>query len=430
MKKIVLSLAGIMAAVAFAPEASAVPAFARQTGMACSACHFQSYPALTGFGKAFKSSGFTMMGAQGKVEGEHGLSIPDTLNMAIYFQARYKKTNGNDLPLAQTTNSGRIDLPDEFSLFAGGRVNENIGALLELSLTAGTATGATGVAGFKLPVIHDVGAVKVGVIPFTVAGLGPQYGFDLFATGSTANGRVIENGLGYSASMYLLTNGNASGAAVVANNELFHVSYTPWVQGFNATNSGLTATKLGGTYIRAGFTPSVAGWDLGVGVQSYSGNSFQGVATIDPSLHRDAATIIDFQAQGEAAGMPIGVYGSYGSASGNAVGAIAINTYNAGTEKKSAFGLLADVGVIANTFNVQLGMMRAKTGVLAAVGTASNETDNSLTVGVRYKLAQNAKLGLAYSKFSGTAYTVGNSGGANGAGKGNSLMNIIFSTAF
>ena len=77
MKKILLSMAGVLAATAFAPEASAVPAFARQTGMACSACHYQHFPLLNGFGRAFKASGFTLMGAQGRIEGDNNLSIPE-----------------------------------------------------------------------------------------------------------------------------------------------------------------------------------------------------------------------------------------------------------------------------------------------------------------------------------------------------------------
>src|SRR3989339_1376959 len=89
MKKIVLSIAAVMASAAFAPEASALPAFARQTGMACSACHFQKFPVLNSFGRAFKAAGYTMMGAQGKIEGEH-LSIPDTLNASIIMKVRYQ----------------------------------------------------------------------------------------------------------------------------------------------------------------------------------------------------------------------------------------------------------------------------------------------------------------------------------------------------
>jgi len=441
MKKIVLSIAAVMAATAFAPEASAVPVFARQTGMACSACHFQSFPALTGFGKSFKTSGYTMMGAQEKIEGEHGLSIPATLNMGVYMQARYQKTNGPrgvvagvPTPGTFNSNNGRIDLPDEFSLFFGGRASENIGALTEMAVGG----PAAGVVGAKFPIMFDVGSVKLGVVPFTVDSLGPQYGFDLFATGATANGRVVENGVGYSANMYLGGNTAASGASIVVANETFHVSLTPWAQGHLVTNAGLAATKLSGTYVRAAYTPTVADWDLGVGIQNYSGDSLAGVDTI-VSANKDSATIIDFQGQGEVAAMPIGIYGSYGWASAPGAASPTVtptNSYNASivdpttgavvfaaTQRRSYFGLLADLGVIPNTLNVQFGFARAKTGL-----TVANESDNSYTLGLRYKLAQNVKAGLAYTKFSGAASNA--VGSRNFAGKGDSLLNLIFSVGY
>lgn len=439
MKKIVLSLASVLAATAFAPEASAIPAFARQTGSACAACHFQSFPQLTAFGKAFKTSGFTMMGAQGKVEGDHGLSIPDTLNMAMFFQARYIKTGGTDVQVGptevRTTNSGRIDLPDEFALFGAGRVAENIGAMAEINI--GGPVGTSGLAGAKLPIMFDVGSVKLGVVPFTNDNTGPAWGYDQFATGSVANARVTENGGGYSAAMTLGTTGagyGASGAAIVVANSDFHVSYTPWVRAHAATNSGFTGTALGGNYVRAAWTPSMAGWDLGLGVQNFSGNSLKGVNAVNPTLSRDSATIIDFQGQGEVAAMPLGIYGSYGWADGQAVGAV--NTFNAGPERKTSFGLLADLGVIPNTLQLQLGFMRNKTGlnevVLGAPVVGTNETDNSYTLGVRYKLVQNVKLALAYTKSSGTAYNLGGSSpnALRGAGRGDSLTTVILGAGF
>jgi hypothetical protein len=42
-----------------APAAFAVPSFARQTGMACEACH-TVYPELTHFGRVFKANGYTL----------------------------------------------------------------------------------------------------------------------------------------------------------------------------------------------------------------------------------------------------------------------------------------------------------------------------------------------------------------------------------
>src|SRR5450432_3316580 len=41
------------------PEARAVPSFARQTGMACEACH-TVFPELTHFGRMFKANGYNV----------------------------------------------------------------------------------------------------------------------------------------------------------------------------------------------------------------------------------------------------------------------------------------------------------------------------------------------------------------------------------
>jgi len=38
-----------------------VPSFTRQTGLACSACHYQ-FPQLTPFGRLFKLNGYTLTG--------------------------------------------------------------------------------------------------------------------------------------------------------------------------------------------------------------------------------------------------------------------------------------------------------------------------------------------------------------------------------
>ena len=93
MKKSIF-LASLIAAVSFASEASALPLFARQTGMECAACHFQHFPMLTAFGRAFKAGAYTLTGAQDKVEGDN-LSIPAVLNAAILTTAGYTKSNAD-----------------------------------------------------------------------------------------------------------------------------------------------------------------------------------------------------------------------------------------------------------------------------------------------------------------------------------------------
>ncbi|MEJ2687039.1 MAG: cytochrome C, partial [Gammaproteobacteria bacterium] len=44
-------------------NANAVPSFARQTGLACMACH-TVFPELTPFGRTFKLNGYTLTGIQ------------------------------------------------------------------------------------------------------------------------------------------------------------------------------------------------------------------------------------------------------------------------------------------------------------------------------------------------------------------------------
>ncbi len=195
MKKIVLSLAGVLAAAAFAPEASALPVFARQTGMACSACHFQHFPLLNGFGRAFKAAGFTMVGAQGKIEGDR-LSIPDTLNFAFLTSMGYVKTNqvADTTGVTKNAGNGVFYLPGangEASLFAGGRVSDFAGWLSEITLS-----GAAAIDSGKLAILPEVrDGVRAGLVPFTTNGQGASYGFEYLNTGANAI-HMISNTVG------------------------------------------------------------------------------------------------------------------------------------------------------------------------------------------------------------------------------------------
>ena len=121
MKKIlVLAVAVLMVAFSLYPprKAEAVPAFARQTGLACNTCHFQHYPTLNAFGRAFKAGGYTTVGGQSMVEGDM-LALPATLNASLVTKIRYQKTNGSDNTVA--TNEGELQFPDEAALLLGGR---------------------------------------------------------------------------------------------------------------------------------------------------------------------------------------------------------------------------------------------------------------------------------------------------------------------
>src|SRR3990167_6242483 len=109
------------------PEPNAVPAFARQTGLACSSCHFQHYPTLNAFGRAFKAGGYTMVGGQSLIEGDM-LSLPSVLNASMVLKVMYRKTNGDE---KTGDNMGSLKFPDEAALLIGGRAGEHVGFLLE-----------------------------------------------------------------------------------------------------------------------------------------------------------------------------------------------------------------------------------------------------------------------------------------------------------
>jgi hypothetical protein len=405
MKKIVLSLAGVLAATAFAPEASALPAFARQTGMACNACHAQHFPILNGFGRAFKAAGYTMMGAQGKVEGDH-LSIPDTLNAALLAKVRYQKQNipgtpGAGKTAATGTGDGQWQFGDEFSLFFGGRVAENIGFLFE----GNTANvGGSLLAGFKLPVVFDVGSAKLEVIPFTTDALGAQYGFELSSGGVMRANRWAESRRETSAIQYNADKGAdagaATGIALVAQNDFGFINVTKFSPSFAPGGNGgaIASTNFKNTYVRIAATPTVADWAMVVGAGSMSGSSFANLAAVEIATKQ---TFFDFQAHGDVAGKELGVYAQYANAPAtlDSTGLVNNNSYNAGAFARKATTIGAEYNVIPHALSLGLAYRNAKNGAGAGV-----DGDNAWTVTAAYELTQNVALHADYSKYSGSAH--------------------------
>jgi len=390
MKKIVLSIAAVMAAAAFAPEASAFPVFARQTGMACSACHFQHFPLLNGFGRAFKAAGFTMMGAQGKVEGEH-LSIPNTLNMAVLATGGVEKDTG------RASNTFVPGTGGELQLFFGGKVTEFAGFLSEFG------TAPAGAAAAKLTIMPEVAdGVRAGLSVYS-SGQGAAYVMEYLNTGATSIHRLMgkagparQHINATSARQYVAPEAGGTGLSVnvAATNFMFAIAKEtnvgPGVAG------GTRGVGLPYNYVRAVGLFDLAGWDAGVGIQNFSGTGVNAVG-VAGVLSSQKATIIDGQLQGEMAGMPVGVYASYGTAAGSVVGGIA-NNYNLNPNKKNSFNIAAEFGVLPGVATLQVALRSAKTGA------AINDADNAFMVGATYELAQNMGVSLHYTTQSGSAW--------------------------
>lgn len=407
MKKLALYLAGLLAAIAFAPEASAIPAFARQTGMACSACHFQHFPMLNSFGRAFKASAFTLIGAQEKVEGDN-LSIPGNLNTAILATAGYVKNNATagTVNPAKSPADGSIYVPGtngEFSLFIGGRVGDSVGALTEIGLISPAGIGAA-----KIPMLYDIGNdARAGVVLFTTDDKGASYGFETLNTGANgvhtmvftggdANGSISP---ALSAQQYIGTATPATGLSFVVNSPKGFINLTKFHQSGPGQSGTFTGATLSSTYLRVVGTFDLAGWDAGAGIQNWSGQSSDaGSLAATPAAVQSTtkATAVDFQMQGAAGEMPLGIYASYATAPVDTTGFG--NVYNGGTKTKSSFNVSAELGVVPRV-TVGAGIRMGKSG--AAYNGSLNATDNAILLEAGYKLAQNQMLNLYYTKQSG-----------------------------
>ena len=97
--------------------ASAVPSFARQTGMPCSQCHTLSFgPALTAYGRQFKLNGYTFG------DGEHPMPL------AAMVQGGFSHTAvaPPDPQAAHFSTNNNLSV-DQVSVFLATRITEHIG---------------------------------------------------------------------------------------------------------------------------------------------------------------------------------------------------------------------------------------------------------------------------------------------------------------
>ncbi len=116
------------------PSASAVPSYARQTGLACSGCHYTP-PELNPGGRRFKLLGYVDRGDQTKTVTSDGskshaaLNLLASLPLSVMFEASFTNTNS---PVPATQN-GSLQLPQDISLFLAGAWTSNVGSFLQVT---------------------------------------------------------------------------------------------------------------------------------------------------------------------------------------------------------------------------------------------------------------------------------------------------------
>ena len=123
-------------ALLVAPSVQAVPSFARQTGMACEACH-TVFPELTHFGRMFKANAYTIDNlkavrgvAATKQEMLDLSGLPPISLMVQVSQTSISKAIPDGANFSQ---SGSVAFPQQISLFYAGKIAPRLGAFIQLT---------------------------------------------------------------------------------------------------------------------------------------------------------------------------------------------------------------------------------------------------------------------------------------------------------
>jgi hypothetical protein len=136
---------GICFLIGVAAPAAAVPSFARQTGMACAACH-TVFPELTPFGREFKLNGYVLDNIRQikgiTTENRETLSLNAVPPVSVMLQISYTHT-GKALPdsgaasgtaLAHAlAKDGDVLFPQQASIFYAGKIADGFGAFIQLT---------------------------------------------------------------------------------------------------------------------------------------------------------------------------------------------------------------------------------------------------------------------------------------------------------
>ncbi|MDX8391759.1 MAG: hypothetical protein R8K53_04230 [Mariprofundaceae bacterium] len=384
MKKMIFSASAFalvaVSSMALAPTtAEAIPAFARQTGAACLSCHFQTFPALTSFGRAFKQGAFTDVGDQALVEDDN-LSIPAVLNATVVVRPQVTSVSTYVGATGVTTRAKAISYGDQVVLIAG-RVGTNTGAFVELG------GGAFG--NHQLLNSWDVGDVKVGASYYNtgfgedagvaVSNVWGQHGAVVNHRFVSANHNMFKGGA--------VGAGQIAGASVWVANDMGNIQIgliapsdgVAWGADKNSTH---TAAKMGriSTFLELGdYTLGLGG----IGVTGDVGSAGQFIAGKQLEMKRYG---LDGSLEGSFGDTEFGIYADYANASKSTTATT--NEYNASlTDSLNGYGLAATVKPLHN--------------VILGVGVGQLKSDIKTTysvVGLTYEIYQNFEITLTFDQ--------------------------------
>jgi len=134
---IILKLAVLLFPIAWLfilsqPSAHAVPSYSRQTGLACSTCHYAP-PELTPFGRKFKLEGYTFATkpevSADKKDHDAALHLLEAFPLSVVFDTSYTATKSPQ----PATQNGNFQLPQDVSLFLAGAWASHVGSFAQVT---------------------------------------------------------------------------------------------------------------------------------------------------------------------------------------------------------------------------------------------------------------------------------------------------------
>jgi hypothetical protein len=130
-----------------ATPAQAVPSFARQTGLACEACHTIP-PELTPFGRRFRLNAYTLTTRPPLVSDvddhkRNTVFLTDLPGMSILLQATYDHWNRalpDSLVPGAKSQSDDFQFPQQMSIMYAGAISDHFGAWLQMTYLQNTGS--------------------------------------------------------------------------------------------------------------------------------------------------------------------------------------------------------------------------------------------------------------------------------------------------
>jgi len=355
---------------AFSSNLFALPAFARQMGVSCSTCHSQNgYPALNRFGREFKASGYTMVGSQGTISDnskDNFMSLTDTLNMSLMANVGYSKSS---------SSPATINIPNEASVFIGGRIANDVGVFSEMGYDSVAASFS--LVNMRLPFIKHISDYVVGVVPYLTDGDGASSSTNMLNAGDvvTSLGDMF-------ASQAYVQNGEvaAEGVSLYIYNDLWNAAYSAWIP----TNGTAQNSKFA-NFASVAVTPEIGGWDVDFGAELWWGTSQFQDATAAVIKQNTDSYALKFQARGLINKVPVSFFADYADAKHSAESLYAVTN-----KDKNSVSLSTEVAVIPRIVMLSAGYRNANNGA------TTNSSDNAYLVGARYFYRENVQFRFSY----------------------------------